>query len=150
MAIQTPLFISTGWTTDGNIQGANLTLTGSLLNMSSGNITVANVNTGNISASGNIVSGNVITTIISAQGNITSANLYTGNLTTTGNITSSANLAITANITSGNLTTGNLRATSNVIVTGNIILLNPTQTGSDPRSVVSKGYVDTMSIVYGL
>jgi len=107
----------------GNVNGGNVTVSGSGIISAGGNITGANVNTGILSASANIVGAN-----ISISGNITGGNVLfganivsgTGNVNG-GNINSSALVSAATVSASSNITGGNvLFGTGIVSGTGNV------------------------------
>jgi hypothetical protein len=113
----------------GNITGANLISSNTLI--TSGNANVGNLTVGS-GTGGNITGANVISLVtLLASGNITGANITAntalqvgnasgGNITGANVISANTLLVTTANI-SGNTTTGNITVASNVSVAGNIL-----------------------------
>ena len=100
-----------------------------------GNVSVTDLNVGNvsalgyISATGNITSGNVTTVgLMSATGNITGGNVNAVGLSLSGNvvsaINSTSNITTTANITGGNVTTVGLMSATGNITGGNLSAVN--------------------------
>ena len=152
----------------GTLQTAaqtNITSVGSLLSLDvTGNVSSANLVTGNVRATGtittvgNIASANITTGNINASGNITSANNTTGNITITGNITTTAN--VTGNVTSANVTTGNINATGTItaggtllttgnITSANVVTGNITITGNITTTANVTGNVTSANVTTG-
>lgn len=145
--------------------GANVVMTTGNVLMNGGNIEMSGGNlvmtTGNIRTSGNLTVGNII--VSSATGNVyltsdptnwqnatSGANLIMtgGNITmTTGNIQTGGNIT-----TGGNLNvigTGNVQVQSLIIAQGNIFC-NTATLSSDPNTVTTRRYVDSLQIVFGV
>ena len=142
----------------GNVSGGNITTIGNVVatgNVSGeyiiantaiiGNVTITDLDVGNITANGfanitgNVTGGNLITGgLVSATGNVSGGNLITGGLVNAtgnvsgGNITTSGNIdgnnvnatnAITAGTTvtaTGNVSGSNLNTAGQVVATGNV------------------------------
>ena len=104
--------------------GGNLYVGGDII----GNVTITDINTGNVTAAGNVDTGNInVSGLATVTGNVTGGNLRTaGLITATGNITggnvSTAGLiTATGNITAGNVNTaGLITATGNIQATANV------------------------------
>ena len=100
-----------------------------------GNVSVTDLNVGNVSASGyisatgNIGGGNVNAVGLSLSGNVVSAINSTSNITTTanitgGNVTTVGLMSATGNITGGNVRTAGLMSATGNITGGNLSAVN--------------------------
>jgi hypothetical protein len=98
-----------------------------------GNVSITDINTGNVTAAGNVVGGNINTAgLITATGNVRGGNLVTpgltsvtgnitgGNIATAGLITATGAIQSTANVTGGNILTAGLISATGNITGGNI------------------------------
>ena len=91
-----------------------------------GNVSITDINTGNVTAAGNVVGGNINTAgLITAVGNVRAGNLNTPGLASiTGNITG-GNVSTGGLVTAtGNITGGNVSTSGSVTATGNLTVGN--------------------------
>ena len=98
--------------------GGNLYVGGDII----GNVTITDINTGNVTAAGNVDTGNInVSGLATVTGNVTGGNLRTaGLITATGNITG-GNVSTAGLITAtGNITAGNVNTAGLITATGNI------------------------------
>lgn len=96
------------------------------------------VRAGNVTIDGNINANAIVSAgseSITVYGNLTSY----GNLTTNGNIT-----------TDGNIISSNVITTNDITVTSGNIFINSANLSSFSNTVVTRGYIDTQLIVFGI
>ena len=118
-------FIPSGLSVVGNVDSANISLSGRMV--AAGNITGGNLNaTTDVVATGNVKGTNLNADLqMSAVGNITGGNLLTsGNVNAAGH--TGTTVSVTGNVTGGNITTaGSISAAGNI--TGNYFAGNGSQ-----------------------
>ena len=123
-----------------------------------GNVSITDINTGNVTAAGNVVGGNINTAgLITAVGNVRAGNLntpglasITGNITG-GNVSTGGLVTATGNITGGNISTaGRITATANVVggnvTTAGIVSATANITGGN---ILTAGIVSATGNVSG-
>jgi hypothetical protein len=150
----TGLISATGNVTSGNVNTANLSLSGNIIsplnvtgNITGGNIiSIAAISGASVSASGNVTGANVNGTTVSATGNVQGANVNATTISATGNVNGgnvNTNTIVGTGTTvksTGDLT---LSASGNIVVSNNHInnLANPVQ----DQDAATKYYVDTVA-----
>ena len=141
----------------GNINAANLSLSGNIINDAniSGNVNAANISASNISLSGNIFAygANIysVNGLTMEGGNLTMSSItgLGGSISAEGNIIG-ANLSATSNVSGQNINSGNLSLSGNVISDlniqqGNISVSGNITSGSE-LTVVSANITGAMGL----